>query len=126
MIRWKPFLGALVVALVANLAGVMLFFKPIADGESLRFTVNPAVGLLVYVVLCLGLFDWAAQRMGSAYRAAFVVAASQGILVLDLLMRGDRGPATAAAGVGLLAVTWFCVAFAYSFLGGVKRAGSGS
>lgn len=126
MNRWKALLGALLAALVANLAGVLLFFKPIAESDTARLVVHPAVGLLVYVVLCVGLFDWPARRMGSAYRAAFVVAASQMVLVVDLLLRGERGPATAVAGIALLAATWVCIAYVYSLLGGLKRAGQGS
>lgn len=55
MNRWNPLVGALLTAVLLNLGGV-----------SLRLEAPPALGLLVYAVLCLGLFDWAAQRMGSA------------------------------------------------------------
>jgi len=98
MSRWKPILAALVTAFVANLVGVLLFFKPIADGDTVRFEINPAAGLFTYVVLCVALFDWTARQIESAYKAAFIVAGSQFILVIDLMLRGDRGLATAAAG----------------------------
>ena len=114
MSRWKPILAALATAIVANLVGVMLFFKPIAAGDTGRLDVNPALGLFVYVVLCVALFDWAARRMKSAYNAGFVVAASQFILIIDLMLRGERGLLTAAAGTALLVATWACVSFVYS------------
>jgi hypothetical protein len=126
MSRWKPILAALVTAFVANLVGVLLFFKPIADGDTGRFEINPAAGLFTYVVLCVALFDWTARQIESAYKAAFIVAGSQLILVIDLMLRGERGLATAAAGAVLLAVTWVPIAYVYTRLGGTKSIGRGN
>ena len=104
----------------------MLFFKPIADGDTGRLEVNPAAGLFIYVVLCVALFDWTARQIGSAYKAAFVVAASQFILIIDLMFRGDRGLITAVAGTVLLGVSWACVSYVYSLLGGLSVARQGN
>ncbi len=120
--RSAPLIGAVVIALIANLFGVLFFFKPIAEGDTSIVTVHPAFGLLIYVILCVWLFDWSARQMKSPYKSAFVVGASQAILVTDLMFRGERGVLTAVAGAILLLVTWSCVAFVYSRLGGYKRA----
>jgi len=121
--RWKPISAAIVTALAANLVGVLFFFKPIADGDTNRLEISPAAGLVVYVVLCVALFDWTARRLGNAFKAAFVVAGSQLILIIDLMLRGDRGLITAAAGAVLLAATWVPIAYVYSALGGVGSVG---
>jgi len=60
--------------------------------------VHPAVGLLVYVSLSVALFVWVARQLGNPYKAAFVIGASQFVLVnVDFVLRGDRGLMTAGA-----------------------------
>jgi len=102
--------------LVVTLVGVLFFFAPIAQADTVTGPLlPPAVSLLVYITLSIALFDWIAQQMHSGYKAAFVIAASQFVLVnVDFVLRGERGLMTAIASTALLSVTWFCVAFAYS------------
>jgi hypothetical protein len=118
--RRKALLAAFVAALVANLVGVLLFFNPVTEGDSSFILVHPALGLLVYVVLSIALFDWTARQIGSAFKSGFVVAASQVILVIDLTMRGQRGWLTALAGIVLLAFTWVFVSYVYSRFNSAK------
>ena len=114
---WRGFLAALVVAGLVNLGGVSLFFEPIAKSDTAGGPIIPrAVGFFVYVVLTVLLFDWTARQMRNAYKAAFVVAAAQFLLVnVDFVLAGKRGVVTGAASTVLIAITWSCVAFAYSF-----------
>ena len=110
----KAVCAAFIVAFIANLVGVLLFFKPIAESDTSIVHVHPALGLLVYVGLCIALFEWAARQMNSVYKAAFIVAAPQFVLGVDLAFRGERGLLTVAAGAILLAVTWAVVPYVYS------------
>ena len=119
--RSKSLIAAFVAALIANLLGVLLFFRPITEGDTSVVSVHPAIGLLVYVGLCIGLFDWATKQMANVYKGAFIVAAPQFVFIADLTLRGERGLLTAAAGTLLLMATWFVVAYAYSLF---DRAGS--
>ncbi len=73
------------------------------------------------MILCGLLFDLTAREMSNPYKAAFVVGASQIVLNVDLVLQGDRGVHTGAAGTVLLVVTWLCIAFVYSRLGGNSR-----
>ena len=114
--HWKPILGAFLAAAVANLIGVPLFFNPIAKGDIGVQLVHPAVGFFTYVALCVLLFHWAAVQLDSPHKAAFVVAASQFLLIIDMTLAGKRGLATAGAGAILLLVTWVCISYVYSFL----------
>ena len=80
---------------------------------------HPAVGLFVYVFLTVMLFDWVARQMGNAYKAAFVVGASQFLLVnVDFVLSGKRGLMTAGASTILIVLTWGSVAFVYSYFAG--------
>jgi len=110
----RPLFFAFLAALIANLVGVLLFFKPLTDGDTSIIAVHPAIGLFVYVGLCIGVFAWATKEVGNAYKGAFIVAAPQFILIVDLTLRGERGLLTAAAGTLLLGSTWFLVAYVYS------------
>ncbi|MEM7281103.1 MAG: hypothetical protein AAF438_05705 [Pseudomonadota bacterium] len=112
----KPVIASFITALFANLLGVLLFFNPISEGDTTLITVHPAIGLIVYVGLCIGLFQWAVTHMGNAYKAAFLLGASQMALVVDLTLRGQRGVLTGLAGCALLVATWLAVAYVYSKL----------
>ena len=117
--RWGPVLAAFVAGAVVLLAGVLLFFDPIASTDTLpeRAPVPGPLAFLIYVVLATALFDWAARQMHSPYKAAFLIAASQFILVnVDYVLTGKRGVLTAAASTVLIAVSWASVAAAYSFV----------
>ncbi len=120
MTRSKQLLGALITAVIVTLVGVLFFFEPIADGDSLRLSVHPLVPFTMYVVLSVALFDWTARQMSSPFRAAFVIAAAQIILIADMMLSGKRGPMTFAAGAVLIVVTWGCVSAVYSRLGAVS------
>ncbi len=112
--RAKPLLAAFVAALLANLLGVLFFFEPIARGDTSTVSIHPALGLLLYVGLCIALLGWATQQLRSVFKAAFLVAAPQWVLIVDLTLRGERGVVTTAAGTVLLVGTWGLVALAYS------------
>lgn len=113
MKTWIPIIGAVITSVVVNLVGVLMFFQPIAQADNDTISVHPAIGLSVYVVLGVWLFVWTSKHMKSVYKAAAVVALSQFILVVDLMMRGERGLLTVLAGGVLLAVTWASIAFVY-------------
>ncbi len=113
----KAIVAAFVAASVINFLGVVYFFAPIAASDnSAEAILPPAIAFLIYVVLSVALFDWAARQMRSAYKAAFVVATAQFLLVnVDFVLAGKRGLMTGIASTILLIVTWSCVAYAYSF-----------
>ncbi len=112
---WKPVLAAFVVASVVSLVGVMFVFEPIARADKpVGPIVPPAVGFFIYIALSISLFDWAARRMQNAYTAAFLIAASQFILVnVDFVLAGKRGLLTGAASTILIVSTWTAIAVAY-------------
>lgn len=114
---WKALLAAFIAASLVNLAGVVLFFNPIAaNNVPAGPIVPPTAGFFAYVALSVGLFDWTARQMQNTRKAAFVVAASQFILVnVDFVLTGKRGLMTGAASTVLMVVTWTCVALAYSY-----------
>ena len=121
-INWKATLGALVTMCVVTLIGVLFWFRPIEEAdEAAAVLVPPALNLLIYALLSVLLFDWAARRMKSPYAAAFLIGAAQYILVIDLTLRGARGIATAGASAVLITVTWVSVAFIYSLLSSNKQ-----
>ena len=117
----KPLLVLVVafaVACLVTIVGVVVWFKPIADADPPGSFVPPApVSLAIYCGLSVILYDWAVRRIGGYWTTAFIIATSQVILVIDLTLRGDRGPATAAAGTVLIFVTWASVALVYRLLG---------
>lgn len=106
--------AAALVAVVVNFFGVVFFFRPIAEADSVGALPPPAIGFLVYILLSVLVLDWASQQFGQPVKVALVIAASQIILVVDLVLRGERGPATGAAGSVLILVTWITMGFAYS------------
>ncbi len=114
--NWKSIIAAFATSCVVTLVGVQYFFRPIAVSDAPAGPMfSPAVGFFIYVAISIVLFDWVARQLCSAYKAAFIIAASQFILVnVDFVIRGERGLATAAASTILLAATWISVAFAYS------------
>ncbi|MFT7464037.1 MAG: hypothetical protein ACI9EF_002386 [Pseudohongiellaceae bacterium] len=95
------------------MAGVLFFSEPIARNDSPSGPLVPAgVGLLAYVVL----FDGTARQVRSACKAAFVVGASQFLLVnVAYMLTGKHGLATGLASTLLMLVPWSCVPFAYAF-----------
>ena len=122
MKSWIPIIGAVITSIVVNLVGVLLFFQPIAQADTDTISVHPAIGLLTYVVLGVWLFVWTLKHIKSVYKAATIIALSQFILVIDLMMRGERGLPTALAGGVLLTVSWASIAFVYRNL--LDRTGS--
>lgn len=111
-----PIVASFIAAFVSTLVGVLFFFDPVTAGDATIVAIHPAVGLLVYVTLCVALFVWATNQVSNAYKGAFLIAAPQFVLILDLTLRGSRGVTTALAGTVLLFLTWLVVAFTYSFL----------
>jgi len=114
MKRVTAIVAAALVAMAANFFGVVFFFRPIAEGDAgVGLVPPPAIGFLIYVLLSVFVLDWAVQRFGQPFRVGLVIAASQIILVVDLVLRGERGFATGAAGAILILVTWTAMGFAY-------------
>lgn len=105
------------MAAVVNLVGVIYFFKPVTERDTSNLSVPPMLGFLIFVLLSIALFDWAVRQSGSTYKPAVIIGASQIILILDQMLSGKRGVATALAGAALVVVTWACVAGVYSALG---------
>ena len=116
MQRAKQLVASFLTMGAVTIAGVLFFFRPIVESDAPSAAWPAPFALAVYAGLSIALMDWAAKRLGSAFSAAFVVAASQAILIVDLLARGERGYLTALAGIALVAVTWIGVAFVYSKL----------
>ncbi len=118
--RWKAILASIVTMGLVTVAGVIFFFRPIAQGDTVSAAWPAPVAITVYLVLSVLLLDWTAQRTRNSFSAAFVIAAAQFIFVVDLLARGERGLLTAVAGTGLIAATWLAVALVYSRLTSTK------
>lgn len=115
--NWKATLGAFVTMCIVTLVGVLFWFRPIEEAdETAAVLVPPTLNLLIYALLSVLLFDWAARQMKSPYAAAFLIGAAQYVLVIDLTLRGARGIATAGASAVFIIVTWISVAFIYSLL----------
>lgn len=120
--NWKATLGAFVTMCIVTLVGVLFWFRPIEEAdETAAVLVPPTLNLLIYALLSVLLFDWAARQMKSPYAAAFVIGAAQYVLVIDLTLRGARGIATAGASAIFIIVTWICVALIYSLLSENKK-----
>jgi hypothetical protein len=113
--QWNTFLTAVLASIVVYLVGVVWFFDPIAKADTTATPlVHPALSLLVYAVLTVALFDWTARQLRHAYKAAFIVAVAQFLLVnVDFVLTGKRGLATAGASTLLMVIAWTCVAFIY-------------
>ncbi len=112
--RLAALAGAAIVSVAVNLVGVIYFFRPIAEGDSAPDAPPPAaVGFLVYVLLSVGLLDWASRRFGHPVRVALLAALAQIVLIVDLVLRGERGVATGAAGSVLTLATWLAMGFVY-------------
>jgi hypothetical protein len=101
---------------VVTVAGVVLFFRPLAEADTASEAWPPLIAIAVYLVLSVLLLDWAARQTRSSYTAAFVIASSQFIFIIDLLSRGERGVLTAAGGTALLILSWAAVAIVHSRL----------
>jgi hypothetical protein len=114
-------LASTITMALVTVLGVLFFFLPISSGDTVAAEWPPLIAVLVYVLLSIALFDWAAIRIGSSFSAAIVIAGAQFIFIVDLLARGERGVMTALAGTGLLAITWVCVAFVHSRLSNVEK-----
>lgn len=109
--------AAAVAAVVVNFFGVVFFFRPIAEADAVAGPPVPqAVGFLVYVLLSVVVLDWASRQVGHALKAGLIIAAAQVILIIDLVLRGDRGLATGAAGSVLVVLTWVAMGAAYGRL----------
>jgi hypothetical protein len=122
--NWPAIIAAFAVTCIVNLLGVYFVFQPLAANDRPDvLSIPPIVGFLAYIVLCVALLHWATRHLQSAYKAAFIIAASQFILVnVDYVLTGKRGLATAGASTLVLAATWFCAAWAYTYFINRKNA----
>ena len=100
-------------SLVITLLGVIFFFKPVEASDTSILSLPPYFGL-AYIFLCVAIYLWAHKQLGNCYKAALVVTLPQVALIIDLMIRGDRGMTTTVAGSLLLFVTWFVTAFAHN------------
>ena len=118
----KPIFGSYFTLAVIYLAGVVFFFRPIAERDTIGAQlVPPLIGFLVSTSLYITLFVWIAKRMRSGLRAGLALALSQLLLVnVDYVLTGDRGLATAAASSLLLIVAWSTTGWVYDRLSGAK------
>lgn len=63
--RSKAIAGALVAALIVNVAGALFFLAPIKAADSAGApVVPPLVGILIYLTLSVAFLDWLSQQMG--------------------------------------------------------------
>lgn len=115
--RLAALVWAAVAAVVVNFAGVVFFFRPIAEGDAAAGPLlPPALGFLVYIALSVLALDWVSRQIGGAVRAGLVVALGQILLLLDLVLRGERGVTTGAAGAALVLVTWTVMGAVYGWV----------
>jgi len=115
--RLAALVWAAVAAVVVNFVGVVFFFRPIAAGDAGGGPLlPPALGFLVYIALSVLALDWVSRQIGGAVRAGLVVALAQILLLLDLVLRGERGVATGAAGAALVLVTWTVMGAVYGWV----------
>lgn len=115
--RWVVVAVSFVMVGVVTLLGVVLFFRPIAEADPPGSAlVSAPLGLMAYAALSVLLYDWAVRRTRGYFATAFIIGASQYILVIDLTLRGERGLATAGASAVLIFLTWVSVAFVYRWL----------
>ena len=112
--RWLLVAVAFVTLSVVTLLGVVFFFRPIEQADQAGSAlISAPLNLVAYTALSVLLYDWAVRRTQGFFAAAFVIGASQYILVLDLTLRGARGLATAGASAVLIFLSWASVAFVY-------------
>ena len=105
---------AFVTVGVVTLLGVVFFFRPIEEADRASFPlVSAPLNLAAYTALSVLLYDWAVRRTQGFISTAFIIGASQYILVIDLTLRGARGLATAAASAVLIFITWASLALVY-------------
>lgn len=115
--RWLLVAVAFVTVGVVTLLGVVFFFRPIEEADRAGFPlVSAPLNLAAYTALSVLLYDWAVRRTQGFFATAFIIGASQYILVIDLTLRGERGLATAGASAILIFLTWVAVAFVYRLL----------
>lgn len=122
--RWWVLGVAFVTVCVVTVIGVFFWFQPIAEPDQAGSPlVSAPLNLAAYAALAVLLYDWAVRQTEGLFATAFIIGASQYILVLDLTLRGDRGLATAGASAVLILVMWVSVASVYSsFFRGRSRA----
>ncbi len=123
--RWLPVAVAFVTVGVVTLFGVVFFFRPIEEADRAAFPlVSAPLNLAVYTALSVLIYDWAARRTQGFFATAFIIGASQYILVIDLTLRGARGLATAGASAVLIFLTWASVAFVYRLFSRHRQQGT--
>jgi hypothetical protein len=112
--RWLLVAVAFVTVGVVTLLGVIFFFRPIEGADQAGSPlVSAPLNLAAYTALSVLLYDWAVRRTQGFFATAFIIGASQYILVIDLTLRGARGFATAGASAVLIFLTWASIAFVY-------------
>ena len=112
--RWLLVAVGFVTVGVVTLVGVIFFFRPIEEADQAGSPlISAPLNLAAYAALSVLLYDWAVRRTQGFFATAFIIGASQYILVIDLTLRGARGLATAAASAVLIFITWASLALVY-------------
>lgn len=101
---------------LANVGCLIIFFKPLSDGDAVGQPWPAAVAIPIYIVASVSLHDWLSRVTASSYKAAIALGGAQTILIVDLLARGERGVVTAGAGIVMLVITWGTLAFVHARL----------
>jgi hypothetical protein len=101
----KSVIAAFIAYTSVIILRAIFFYRPIEQADAASETLfHPALAIIDYTVLIIVLYYWVTKQIGNAYKAAFIIAASQFILVnVDFVFRGKRGMLTAAASGVLMA-----------------------
>ncbi len=112
---WAIFASGFTFA-VTTIGCVLIFFKSIAEGDTPGQPWPTALAILVYVAASAVLHDWLSRNAVGSYKAAVALGGAQGILIIDLLARGERGFVAAMAGLVMLVITWGSLAAVHAWM----------
>lgn len=77
---------------MVTVIGVFYWFQPIAEADQAGSPlISAPLNLAAYAALCVLLYDWAVRRTEGFFATAFIIGASQYILVLDLSSGASAG-----------------------------------
>ncbi len=116
MSRLWAILASGITFAITTIGSVLLFFKPIAEGDTPAQPWPAPVAVLGYVAASALLHDWLSRSAVGSYKAAIALGGAQGILIIDLLARGERGFVTAMAGLMMLVITWGSLAAVHAWM----------
>ena len=114
--KFRVILAGVLTLFVSTVVCVLLFFKPLSDGDSPGAPWPDWIALPIYLIFSVILHDWLSVRIRNSYTAALALGAAQAVLIVDLLARGERGVVTAIAGIAMLIITWGTLAFVHNLM----------